>query len=162
MISGYHEQGKADKRTVIDFFLAVACLFAGSLIYLLFRPTSLLMFHWADQLGVTELIVSLRKDVHFSDGINAWVVYSLPFSLWLVSGLFFVNGVWGKSNTKGRIFWFWSIPVLSILSELAQNLRLLPGRFDPVDLVSIIIATIFGVFATQVDINSINKDSISS
>ncbi len=158
-----YELKKIDKRKAVDFFLAAACFFVGSAIYMLFRPTTLLMFHWADLFGLTELIFSVRKHVtHASNGLMDWFVYSLPFSLWMLSCLFFVSGIWRKSTSKGRFLWFWSIPMLSVIAELAQSLFLIPGHFDPGDLVAIIFATILGIVATETKFSPINKEITTS
>ena len=140
------------KRQTIDFFLAAACLLSGSVLYILFRPTTLLMFHWADSLGLIESIGTIRSHTHTPNAYLAdWVIYSLPYALWVLSYLFFVSGIWGKSTSSGRAAWYWGIPIIAITSELAQGLHILPGHFDPVDLIAIIFATILGFVATELN-----------
>jgi len=149
------------KRQATDFFLAAACLLSGSVLYILFRPTTLLMFHWVDSLGLIESVGTVRSHVHTSNGyLPYWAIYSLPFALWVLSYLFFLSGVWGKSISLGRVAWFWSIPIIAITAELAQGLHIIPGHFDPVDLVTIIFATILGFVATE--LNQIKKGVTTS
>jgi hypothetical protein len=137
------------KAQCVDIFLASACLLAGSVIYLLFRPTTLLMFGWADSLGLMELMATVRNRLHFSDGYLAdWAIYSLPFALWVLSYMFFVSGVWGKTSSPWRVAYFWSVPIIAIIAELAQGLRIFPGHFDLTDLATIIAATILCTYVT--------------
>lgn len=134
---------------MLQLFLALACLFAGSALYILFRPTTLLMFHWTDAAAMLDSIVALRSHADFLKAfLPGWVIYSLPFALWVLSYLFLVNCVWGKSNSPWRAGYFWSVPAAAICVELAQGPHLLPGKFDPVDLATIIAATIVGFVAS--------------
>lgn len=148
-------------RQAIDILLASACLLAGSVLYILFRPTTLLMFHWADSLALMESIATIRIHVHSSNGYLAdWTIYSLPFALWVLSYLLFVNGVWGNSTSYWRIAYFWSVPIMALFAEIAQGLSVIPGHFDPVDLVTIIVATILGFVVTG--INQTKKGATTS
>lgn len=141
----------ANKRMQgISIFLAVGCLLAGSTLYLLFRPTTLLMFYWADSVGLMELVITMRAWVHgFDKYLPTWVVYSLPFALWVFSYLFFIEGIWKNSTSSVRHVWFWCIPVIAIAAELAQSTRIIPGSFDIGDMIALILATSFGFFAAK-------------
>lgn len=147
---------KMRRKRTISFCLATGCLLLGAAIYVLFRPTTLLMFHWADMIGMTRSIGILRTWVDGSDKyLPTWIVYSLPFALWVSSYLFFIKGIWWNSTSLVRHAWFWCIPVIAIAAELAQNISIIPGRFDRVDLIAIILGTIFGFVA--IDFNRIDK-----
>jgi hypothetical protein len=125
--------------------LAGACLLIGSMIYVLFRPTSLLMFHWADSLGLTVLIHALRSYSHSTAKfLPNWFVYSLPFALWVSSYLFCIRAIWWRSSCRSRYLWFWCVPIISVTSELCQHLRILPGTFDFLDLLTICLGTAIG------------------
>ena len=143
------------KRT-ISICLAIGCLLLGSALYVLFRPTTLLMFHWADSLGMTRSISTMRTWVNgFDRYLPTWVVYSLPFALWVSSYLFFIKRIWSNSTSLVRHAWFWCIPVIAIAAELAQSISIIPGRFDRVDLITIILGTILSLVA--IDFNQLNK-----
>ena len=129
--------------------MALACLLLGSALYLLFRPTTLLMFHWADALGLTHSIGTMRVwidgfDRHFPN----WVVFSLPFALYVSSYMFFIESIWINSTSRARPGWFWSIPITAICSELTQIKHIIPGHFDLGDLLALIAAIILGFFMT--------------
>jgi len=143
------------KRT-ISFCLATGCILLGSAIYVLFRPTSLLMFRWIDVIGMTTSIGTMRTWVNgFDKYLPTWIVYSLPFALWVSSYLFFIKAIWWDSTSLVRHVWFWCVPVIAIVTELAQNTNIIPGHFDKVDLVTIVIGTLFGFVA--IDLNQLNK-----
>lgn len=126
--------------------MAAGCLILGSALYVLCRPTALLMFHWANSLGLADLVGAVRSVANGSDGyVPGWTIYSLPFALWVSSYLFFVNGVWAGSSSFWRRMWFWCIPVIAVATEVAQYLHAAPGVFDPIDLFTIILATLFGL-----------------
>jgi hypothetical protein len=140
------------RRQIIFFSVAAGCLLLGSALYFLFRPTTLLMFHWADLLGLTKSIGTMRTLTDGSDSyLPNWTIYSLPFALWVSSCLFFVSAIWSESTSCGHYAWFWCIPIIAITAELAQSLHVFPGHFDPVDLIMIICGTILGFVATELN-----------
>jgi len=131
-----------DRKQIANICLAVVCLFLGSAIYVLFRPTTLLMFHWADWLGQTRFIGEVRNWVSDFDGnLPTWIVHSLPFALWVMSYQLFVSGIWWNSSTSARYLWLWSVPAIAITAELAQGMHIVPGHFDRVDLITIFVGT---------------------
>ncbi len=140
-----------NRTQITSFILAVICLLAGSLIYILFRPTTLLMFNWADSLGLMDIISIMRAWVDgYEKLLPNWVIYSLPFGLWVASYLFFIDCIWGRSKAFVRHVWFWSVPVIAFTAECAQIFEIIPGHFDFLDLLIIVFATIFGFFATGI------------
>jgi hypothetical protein len=130
----------ASQRTTY-FYCAAGSLLLGSAIYILFRSESLLMFRWANLLGLFPLIHSLRLySLEVKPVIPAWVVYSLPFALWTVSYMLFIQAIWFGHKSIYRVIWFWAVPVISLASELGQYRRFVPGTFDIFDLLTIAFA----------------------
>jgi hypothetical protein len=114
-----------------------ALLLAGSL-YLLFRPTSLLLFHWIHEIGFLDVVVSLRSAI--PDAIPTlprWLLYSVPFSLYVLSYGLFMRWVWEGSDSPGRHVWIWLLPLCAFGSELLQWPNAIPGTFDGADLVAL-------------------------
>ncbi len=134
-----------ERKQIGCFYLATACLLLGSAFYIFFRPKTLLMFHWADSLGVKNSIRIMRA---LTDGfygyLPSWTIYSLPFALYVLSYLFFIKAIWWKSEALACHAWFWSIPIIAIASEFAQVLHIIPGHFDFIDIVTIVIVSIIG------------------
>lgn len=137
------------KRQCTSVFVAVGCVVTGAVLYFLFRPTTLLMFRWADSLGLTELIGTMRSWVYgFDEYLPNWAIYSLPFALWVSSYLLLIDSIWGRSRSLVFYVWFWCIPIIAIAAETAQSMQFLPGHFDMLDLIAIIFAVILGLVAT--------------
>ncbi len=135
------------RKQKISVCLALVCLLSGSALYLLFRPTTLLMFHWADALGLTGSIGTMRVWIDgFDRYVPNWVVFSLPFALYVLSYMFFIESIWINSTSPARHGWFWCIPITAICSELTQIKHIIPGRFDLGDLFALIVAIILGFF----------------
>ncbi len=129
-------------RRATIFYSGVASLLLASSTYILFRPMSLLMFQWANALGLLPSIESARFHTRGLKGLlPEWSIYSLPLALWIVSYLLFINAIWFGRKSVARHFWLWLVPLLSIAAEVGQYPRLVPGTFDPVDLLTIIVAT---------------------
>lgn len=135
--------------------LASSCLLTGSALYILFRPTSLVLFAWANSLGLTEIIESARAWADgFDEGLPHWVVGSLPFALWISFYLFLIGIIWGDSRSLIRQIWFWSIPVVAIFAELGQIIHLVPGSFYVADLIA-------NLLCASLSVAIINKSQIN-
>jgi len=123
------------------FYSAVGSLSLASAIYVLFRSESLLMFRWANALGLLPLIHFLRSCSFILKPIlPVWIVYSLPFALWTASYMLFVQTIWLGRKCIYRFIWFWIVPAVSLTSEFCQYRQIVPGTFDIFDLLTIAIA----------------------
>jgi len=121
-------------------------LFIGSAIYILWRPTSLLMFEWFNFLGLRSFVDCLRDiAAPVKHLLPSFVIYSLPWGLWLLSYLLFVEYVWfNKVKTRQYHFWFWIFPFLSVLTEILQKTSFVPGTFCFEDIVALILSILLG------------------
>ncbi|OFO56675.1 hypothetical protein HMPREF3027_01520 [Porphyromonas sp. HMSC077F02] len=116
-------------RALLSFVL----LGVGCIIYIIFRPQSLLMFTCFDKLGITNpinYIRSIGKGYHVLD----WVKNCLPNGLWLLSYMLLTDTIWNKENTFSYCFFLWILPIIAICSEILQAFNLVPGVYDPLDL----------------------------
>ena len=112
----------------------LASLLAGAVIYLLFRSKNLLGFELLDKIGMepwSDRIRSYTADVKLPDV----VVYSLPGGLWTLGYILVIDRIFGNLSRSTRIVWASVIPLLGVCSEVLQGVGLLPGVFDPWDLV---------------------------
>ena len=105
----------------------------GGLIYLAFRPTTILMFHVAEGMGLMPLIAQWRSWMTIWQPAEFWV-YSLPGGLWAAAYILFVYGLLSHQSTPLRLTVASSIPMTGIVSELLQGGHCLPGVFDWADL----------------------------
>ncbi|TGK11254.1 hypothetical protein EHO98_22225 [Leptospira stimsonii] len=116
-------------------------LLTGSMIYILFRPTSLLMFRWFEFFqffGSIRILRELFRDQPVPD----WIVYNLPFGLWMFSGMILIESIWHGTKSKWSYFYLWVIPSIALGSEFLQYFRWIPGTFDSLD----VIILSFGAF----------------
>jgi hypothetical protein len=95
----------------------------------------------------------------WSDGFDRYlptsVIYSLPFALWVLCYQFFVESIWEDSTSLARYLWYWCIPVVSVVAEIAQSTHIVPGHFDVGDLIVLILCIMLGCLVT--DFNKLNK-----
>ncbi|MCL2721499.1 MAG: hypothetical protein FWD47_09200 [Treponema sp.] len=70
--------------------------------------------------------------------ISSFIIYSLPNGLWILSGLLLLKVFLKQSN---RILYVYSVIfiLLSIFIEIGQLFKIIPGTFDILDLVTIVI-----------------------
>ncbi len=130
--------------------ISAVCLATGSVLYICFRPKSLLVFQWAETIGAGEGVNVARNAARAVDQIMAgWVTYSLPFALWVVSYMLAIGAVWGGSRSSARFVWLAVVPVMAIGSEVMQAAHLIPGTFDWRDLCFLVLASTVGWSASN-------------
>ena len=108
-------------------------LFMGGMIYVLYRPQTLLLFHVAGGLGMTELIGQWRQ-MATAWHPAAFTIYCLPAGLWALSYVLIVGTLAQCLPAIRRWVAVAFIPLLGIASEVLQALGIVPGTFDWTDL----------------------------
>ena len=130
----------------LKIFFGFIFLFIGSYLYLKLRSETLLMFKWAENLGLDFIVSSIRRSF---EGLNLYqmnyFVFSAPYGLWVISFCCFIGAIWHKDNSLSAIIWRLFVPVIAISSELLQFVGLLPGTYDTNDLLVLIVSTIIGL-----------------
>lgn len=115
------------------------------MIYVCFRPESLLMFHWSQAAGISEEIHLIRDAARpIGRAFPAWANHSLPYAMWVLSYMLAQRSTWYRSEALASYFWILAAPVIAIISEVAQALQMIPGTFDWIDLVMLAIAATVG------------------
>ncbi len=126
-------------RTVI---FASLIFLSGAMIYILFRPTHLLMFNWLDIIGLMDFVNSIRPN---SSVIPEWVIYSLPDGLWLFSYCIFIGCIW-NFELKRCFCVLMVLPIYAMTHEIMQKVRIVSGTFDWIDLAAYLTAFVLGCF----------------
>lgn len=112
-------------------YRAIIAVAVGGLLYLGARPSSLLMFGWAEALGLGGLVEVWRTVAGpFIAAAPDWVCFSLPFALW----------TYGFTVALRHSRWVGVAPSLAVGSELGQVVGPVPGTFDIVDLLLLVAA----------------------
>ncbi len=128
------------KLLFIHFILPIS---VGTLIYLLFRPVNLTVFHWSEKVGLYSYVLKARDLFNIGGYMPEWFVYSLPNGLWAYSFMFFIYIIWGDAKSSGKTIFILLVVVLSVGSELGQLLNIVPGAFCLTD----VFLYAFGLFA---------------
>ena len=111
------------------FFAAIALLAAGGTIYLLYRPTTLLLFRILDATGMSRQVGQWRTAAQacsFSD----FTVYCLPNGLWAAAYVLLIHRAYRNRSAATRLAWAAVIPAVGIISELLQVVGIVPGTPD--------------------------------
>ena len=118
-------------------------VFLGGLIYLTYRAETLLMFSWSKYIGFTAFVSFLRTGSQLQNlTIPNWVKFSLPDALWLFSFTYIILFLWDFKINRQSAFWIFLAPTVGLFSELGQLLEFIPGTFDKMDLLLLLLATI--------------------
>ena len=126
-------------KTII-VFIAMIALSVGGMIYVFFRPGSIIMFKWFPFLGAIHQQVSMFCTVCLPD----FLVYSIPDGLWLFSYILLIGVIW-NFNYHRCIFLIMLLPVYAILHEMLQLYHMVPCYFDILDFFVYVIATFLGI-----------------
>ena len=121
---------------ILFILLGFTSLIFGFTIYLLFRSDSIIYFNWINNFFYKDLIQELRQtSLQYKSNLPNWFLYSLPDGLWLNSYMFFILSIRGLEFNLKNNFWFFSIPILILLHEIGQLLKIFNGTFDIFDLI---------------------------
>ena len=114
----------------------------GGIIYLLFRADSLMMFRWADTIGIKSVLDDIRVycTTIQMENLN-WFFFSLPNGLCVYSFTSFMLIVWGLKFSRHSIFWISIGPLLASCGEIGQAFGIVRGTFDPADLILCLIGS---------------------
>lgn len=123
-------------------------MFLGGMIYLLWRPQTLVMFSWCRSLGIWELVRQMREaSASVKEVLPIWFIYSLPQALWCFSGLCCIHAIWNRK--AGERFWIAVVLLGSLSIEVMQFFHVISGSFDAVDFWLIILFYFLFEFSIQ-------------
>ncbi len=103
----------------------------GAFIYILFRPSNLILNSWLENAHFKPLLLKN----HFIKQLS----YSLPFSLWAIAFINTILVIWGNRINRNSIYWIVFSLIISPLTELLQLSRFVPGTFDIYDLLFLLL-----------------------
>lgn len=113
-------------------------LFIGGGIYLFVRERDNVLFSLINTVVPMELIPRM----HFLD--KNFLANSLPDGLWTYAATFWMLQINGKESPITKL------PIsLAVLSEFGQQLKLMPGTFDPIDLIFYYLGYLLAVLASN-------------
>lgn len=137
--------------------IGIIPVIVGGLIYLTYRTDSLLMFSWFEKVQLKGAVDWLRSNNHLQNfKIPAWVKFSLPDALWLFSFTYMILLLWDFTINKQSIGWILLAPIVGLSSEVGQLIKIIPGTFDIVDLLLLLLAAILPLLSMK------NKKSLAS
>ena len=113
----------------LQYMAACALLAAGGLIYLLYRPTTLLLFRVIDAAGLAGRVSQWRTAAQ-ACSLNDFAVYCLPNGLWAGAYVVAIHSAYASRPAATRLAWAAVIPALGIASELLQAAGIVPGTPD--------------------------------
>ncbi|MEB2784947.1 hypothetical protein [Algoriphagus persicinus] len=128
--------------------LGIMPVILGGLIYVTFRTDTLIMFGWFKALGLSNIVDFLRSNQQIQNlTIPPWVKFSLPDALWLFSFNYVLLTLWNFNVNRQSAFWLFLAPTIGLFSEIGQLNGIVPGTFDIVDLVLLLVATLSPFFS---------------
>ena len=133
----------ARRWRVASLFLHVLLpIVVGGTVYLCWRPASLLMFSWVENLGLTALVGAMRLQAEpLGPHVPYLVRFVLPDALWAYSLASAMRLLWLSADNRAlALAWTALGPCLAVGGELGQWTSLVPGVFDPLDLAACAIA----------------------
>jgi hypothetical protein len=111
-------------------------LLIGGAIYLAFRTDDLLMFRVAERAGLNGIVAVYRSCVApLRPMLSDWVVFSLPHGLWSFSLVALFGLLWRHEQRTATIA-IVSASVFTIVPELLQAVRVVPGTYSGQDLLT--------------------------
>lgn len=123
-------------------------LLIGTLIYLFYRPTTLLVFKWLDLIPLLkQVILNSRSTLHYP--LGSFIIYSLPTGLWSYSAHVTIFQIWEGNKCISKYLWISAFLFMVYFSEIGQAVGIVSGTFDLKDLVVLIFSTFIAYIATS-------------
>ena len=119
--------------------LAVVLLTGSTFIYLIFRTDETIGFKLLSGMGLGNILYSL-KNALLVWRLLAFVVYSLPDGLWLLSYMLVADALIPVHPVKA--LWLMALPANAISTEIAQYWHIMPGIYDMQDMACYLVPTI--------------------
>jgi len=121
----------------LSLLASILSLLAGGLLYLCFRPESLVMFKWVKIIGLYPAVSELRiQGTAIAPGLPEWLIFSAPNGLWVFSFGALMFSLWGATGFSAAIAWAVALWMVGIVSEIMQVFSLVPGVFDVADMIA--------------------------
>lgn len=121
-----------------NWIIALFLIFIGGMIYILYRPESILFFRLTDSLGITPFIDIIRSNTS-RIMLPSFIINSLPAGLWTASYLMMMYITTKFHTRRIRLMLALPLPASAIVLELMQFLGWCPGTFDIYDLICYIV-----------------------
>ncbi|MFA6125790.1 MAG: hypothetical protein WC699_00660 [Bacteroidales bacterium] len=144
----------------INLLVAGLAIIAGGLIYILCRPGNFSFFGWFHLIGLSDELTYLRAHaLPTFNHLPSWFSYSLPDGLWAFAYTLIILTIWTSSKSITRYFWYASIPLFVLGSELLQLSGTVRGTFSLNDIVLISIGLLAGVLTGIITPKKLNYES---
>lgn len=118
-------------------------LFAGGVIYLLWRPDSIILFRWIEWLGVYDHLQVARSAVR---GVKLpyWLLYNYPNGAWTYAFTATLALIWADARPAKKVIYL-LIPLFSgLLLEWGQFLSIYPGTYCRGDVIAHFVGAFWG------------------
>lgn len=136
----------------LAFLASSLSLLVGGLLYLCFRPESLVMFGWVKMLGLYPAVLELRmQSTTLASSLPEWLIFSAPNGLWVFSFGTLMVSLWAPTGFSVAVNWAIALWAVGIVSEVMQVFSLVPGFFDVADIVAYTVGLLgfFGFIVGQ-------------
>jgi hypothetical protein len=125
-------------RYLLHVVLPVAL---GAAIYVLFRSPRLRVFDWLQAMGLGNAVPAARAWARpAGEHLPEWLLFSAPDGLWVYGLTACLALVWRGAPSPARRAWLCAGVALGAGGELGQLAGLVPGVFDPADLLLCVVA----------------------
>lgn len=113
----------------------------GAAIYVLFRSPRLRVFDWLHTLGAGGAVPAARAWARpAAEHLPEWLLFSAPDGLWVYGLTACLALVWRGAPGRARRWWLCAGIALGAGGELGQLAGVVPGVFDPADLLLSVVA----------------------
>jgi len=121
------------KLTLMIMVLIISPLLLGGLIYIGWRPESLLMFAWFEFLGIDNAVMILRTTLSQYD-LPSWMIFWIPNGTWTFAFTASLALIWLQPENladylRYRLFWILLPLIFGLTMEAGQLFQILPGTF---------------------------------
>ena len=119
-------------KIALKLLIAFILLATGGFIYFAYRTDTLIMFAWAESLGLDCFIETIRERLQ-NTYVPDFVKYCLPNALWATSYIIATDTLVPEDSNK--LMWAISLPIFATILEVFQAFNIISGTFDFMDVI---------------------------
>ena len=125
-------------------------LILGLGIYVFFRSSQVYFNNWLLNQKIGFDLQWVRTyTLQLGTFLPDWFLFSLPDGLWLLSFCLLMKSLWEQDDKRKLWFWTLILPIVSLLWEIGQSIKIISGTFDFTDLLFYAIVTLIIIYKNK-------------
>lgn len=128
-------------RSIWTWLTVFMAMILAMMIYLLWRQPNHFLVKSIELLGLSDSVLIVQEYLGTYDAPD-WIRYNVPDMLWMLSLTLLIMMIWEFQASLKSLLWVTMALVLALAYECLQLMSWIPGVFDQLDLLFILLGAL--------------------